>query len=40
MIEKDGVERTIQKQRYGHLTALSVERLEKYGLLVPVSLVE
>jgi hypothetical protein len=36
VIEKDGVERRVQHTRYGHLTALSVERLERFGLLVPV----
>jgi hypothetical protein len=35
-IERDGVERRIRGKRYGHMTALSVERLENFGLLVPV----
>ena len=36
VIEKDGVERRLHNKRYNHLTALSVERLERFGLLVPV----
>lgn len=36
VIVKDGLDKHINKRRYGHLTALGINRLEEYGLHVSV----